>query len=74
MRATFLNNVVISEYSIVGAAALITERTKIPALSLVIGMPAKVKRQLTDKEVSSIDEYARRYYEYKEMYLEMKAT
>ncbi len=74
MRATLLNNVVVGEYSIVGAGALITERTKIPPRSFVVGMPAKVKRQLTDKELASIDEYARRYYEYKETYLEMKAT
>jgi len=74
MRATILNNVVVGEHSIVGAGALITERTKIPPRSLVIGMPAKVKRELTDKEVATIDEYARRYYEYKETYLAMKAT
>jgi carbonic anhydrase/acetyltransferase-like protein (isoleucine patch superfamily) len=74
MRATLLNNVVVGEYSIVGAGALITERTKVPPRSLVMGMPAKVKRELTDKEVATIDEYARRYYEYKETYLAMKAT
>jgi len=73
MRASLLNDVVIGEYSIVGAGALVTERTKIPPRSLVLGMPAKVKRQLTDEEAASIDEYARRYYEYKETYLAMKA-
>jgi len=71
MRATLLNNVVIGEYSIVGAGALITERTNIPPRSLVLGMPATVKRSLTDEEATSIDEYARRYYEYKETYLAM---
>jgi carbonic anhydrase/acetyltransferase-like protein (isoleucine patch superfamily) len=72
MRATLLNRVVIGEYSIVGAGALITEGTKIPARSLVLGLPARVKRPLTDEEVASIDEYARRYYEYKETYLAME--
>jgi carbonic anhydrase/acetyltransferase-like protein (isoleucine patch superfamily) len=72
MRATLLNNVVVGEYSIVGAGALITERTVIPPRSLVMGLPAKVTRALTDEEVSGIDEYARRYYEYKETYLAMK--
>jgi hypothetical protein len=28
---------------------------------------------LTEEEVASIDEYARRYYEYKETYLAMKS-
>ena len=71
MRATLMNNVVVGEYSIIGSGALVTERIKIPPRSLVIGMPAKVKRQLTDAEVAGIDEYARRYYEYKETYLAM---
>ena len=66
------NDVVVGEYSIVGAGALITERTKIPPRSLVLGMPAKVKRTLTDQEIAGIDEYARRYYEYKETYLTMR--
>ena len=35
-------------------------------------MPAKVKRELTDKEVAEIDEFAKRYYEYKETYLRME--
>jgi len=42
-----------------------------PERSLIMGMPAKVKRPLTDEEVAHIDEYARRYYQYKETYLEM---
>ena len=73
MRATLLNNVIVGEYSIVGAGALITEGMRIPPRSLVLGLPAKIKRSLTNEEVASIDEYARRYYEYKETYLAMKA-
>src|SRR5206468_8708993 len=72
MRATILNNVKVGEHCIVGAGALITEGTVIPPRSLVLGLPAKVKRPLTDEEVAHIDEYARRYYEYKESYLLME--
>jgi carbonic anhydrase/acetyltransferase-like protein (isoleucine patch superfamily) len=72
MRATLLNNVVVGEYSIIGAGALITEGTKIPPRSLVLGMPADVKRPLTSEEAAAIDQYARRYYEYKETYLAMR--
>ena len=71
MRATILNSAKVGAHSIVGANALITEGTVIPERSLVMGLPAKVKRQLTDEEVAHIDEYARRYYQYKETYLEM---
>ena len=74
MRATILNHVVVGEYSIIGAGALITEDTKIPPRSLVFGLPARVQRTLTDEEVESIDEYARRYYEYKETYLAMRES
>ena len=48
-----------------------TERAVMPERSLIMGIPAKVKRPLTDDEVAHIDEYARRYYQYKETYLEM---
>ena len=71
MRATILNNAKIGAHSIVAAGALITEGTVIPERSLVMGLPAKVKRSLTGGEVAEIDEYARRYYQYKETYLDM---
>jgi carbonic anhydrase/acetyltransferase-like protein (isoleucine patch superfamily) len=69
MRATILNNARIGEHSIVGAGAVVTEGMVVPPRSLVLGMPAKVKRPLTEQEVGGIDEYARRYFEYKETYL-----
>src|SRR5215467_2088826 len=54
MRATLLNDVVVGEYSIIGAGASITERTVIPPRSLVMGLPARVQRALTDEEVANI--------------------
>jgi carbonic anhydrase/acetyltransferase-like protein (isoleucine patch superfamily) len=72
MRATILNNAKIGPHSIVAAGAVVTEGKVMPERSLIMGMPAKVKRPLTDEEVAHIDEYARRYYQYKETYLEMR--
>jgi carbonic anhydrase/acetyltransferase-like protein (isoleucine patch superfamily) len=72
MRATILNNASVGAHSIVAAGALLTEGFVVPPRSLVMGMPAKVKRELSDNEVANIDEYARRYFEYKETYLNMK--
>lgn len=69
MRATILNNARIGAHSIVAAGALVTEGAVIPPRSLVMGMPAKVKRPLDDAEVAGIDEYSRRYFSYKETYL-----
>jgi len=54
--------------SIVAAGTLITERTAIPAGSLVMGSPGKVKRGLTEIDQASIDAYAKRYVEYKNIY------
>ena len=71
MRATILNNAKIAPHCIVAAGALVTEGSVIPEGSLVMGMPAKVKRPLRDQEIAGIDEYARRYFQYKETYLQM---
>jgi gamma-carbonic anhydrase len=70
MRATLLNGVVIGEGSIIAAGTLLTERTTIPPRSLVMGAPGKVKRTLTAIDQSTIDMYARRYVEYKNIYRE----
>src|SRR5690348_8199444 len=68
MRATILNGVVIGEGSIIAAGTLLTERTTIPPRSLVMGTPGKVKRTLGEIDQSTIDMYARRYVEYKNIY------
>jgi gamma-carbonic anhydrase len=68
MRATILNGAVIGKNCIIAAGTLITERTVIPAGSLVMGAPGKVKRELTEKELASIADYAMRYAVYREIY------
>lgn len=71
MNATLLNNVRVGEYSIVAAGALLPEGMVVPSRSLVMGMPARVRRTLSDDEAVSIDAYAERYREYKNAYLEI---
>lgn len=51
MGAILMNGSVIGEGSLVAAGALVTEGTEIPPRSLVAGVPAKVRRELTDEEV-----------------------
>jgi carbonic anhydrase/acetyltransferase-like protein (isoleucine patch superfamily) len=68
MGAIILNGVTIGSGSIVAAGTLLTERTVIPAGSLVMGSPGKVKRALTPIDQVAIDEYAKRYVEYKNIY------
>jgi len=51
MQAVVMDDAVIGESSIVGACALVPAKFSCPARSLVIGVPAKIKRELTDKEI-----------------------
>jgi carbonic anhydrase/acetyltransferase-like protein (isoleucine patch superfamily) len=68
MGAIILNGVTLGTGSIVAAGTLLTERTAIPAGSLVMGSPGKVKRALTPIDQVAIDQYAKRYVEYKNIY------
>ena len=61
MGSTILDGAVIGEQCIVGARALITQGTKIPAGSLVLGVPAKVARPLTSEERIGIRRLAEKY-------------
>lgn len=51
MNAVVMDDVVIGESSIIGATAFVGAKFECPPRSLVVGAPAKVKRQLSDKEV-----------------------
>jgi gamma-carbonic anhydrase len=66
--AIVLNGVTIGAGSIVAAGTLLLEGTEIPPGSLVVGHPGKVKRALTGIDQASIDAYAARYVEYKNVY------
>jgi carbonic anhydrase/acetyltransferase-like protein (isoleucine patch superfamily) len=74
MGAILLNGVKIGAGSIVAAGTLLTERTVIPPGSLVVGHPGKVKRQLTGIDQATIDSYAKRYVEYKNIYKNESAS
>jgi gamma-carbonic anhydrase len=69
MGAILLNGAVIGSGSIVAAGSLVVERMQVPARSLVMGSPAKVKRSLTDAEVDEIQMYADRYVQYRLDYI-----
>ena len=70
MGSIILNGVTIGEGSIIAAGTLILERTEIPPSSLVVGHPGKIKRTLTPIDQAAIDEYAKRYVAYKNIYRE----
>lgn len=61
MSATIMNGSVIGEQSLVAAGALVLEGTHVPPRSLVAGVPAKVRRELTDEEVAGLKKNADTY-------------
>jgi gamma-carbonic anhydrase len=69
MGAILLNGVTIAEDTIVAAGALLPEGMQVPARSLVMGSPGKVRRALSDAEVASIRGYADNYVRYRLDYM-----
>ena len=55
--------------SLIAAGSLVTPNTQIPPRSLVMGAPARVKRELTDKELASIARNWQSYVDLKRSYM-----
>ncbi len=54
--------------SLVAAGSLVSPGTVIPPRSLVMGVPAKVKRPLTDEEAAGLAHFWKNYVEYTKEY------
>ncbi len=69
MGATVLNHARVGEESLVAAGALVLEGMEIPPRTLAAGVPARVRRELTDDEIArfrkNTDGYIRRSEVYK---------
>ena len=63
MNSTVLDEAKINKKSIVAAGALVTHGKEFPAGSLIMGIPAKVVRELKDEEMENIKNHAIRYAE-----------
>lgn len=64
MGSVLLSRCTVGSDTIIGARALVTEEVEIPSGVLAIGMPARVKRPLTEHERASILESMQHYIEY----------
>lgn len=69
MGATVLNDARIGEGSIIAAGSVVPEHTVVPPRTLWAGVPARLRRELTDKDRELIREYAKNYLDYVEIYL-----
>ncbi|MEA5460138.1 gamma carbonic anhydrase family protein [Arcicella sp. LKC2W] len=63
MRATVLNRAKIGKNCIIGACALVTEGMEIPDNSLVVGIPAKVIKQISEQQAQHLPLGALHYVE-----------
>jgi gamma-carbonic anhydrase len=63
-----LDDVRVGAMSLVAAGSVVTPRTIIPPRSLVMGFPAKVRRQLKDQEVADLEVFWRNYVNYTREY------
>jgi carbonic anhydrase/acetyltransferase-like protein (isoleucine patch superfamily) len=68
MGATILNNSRIGSGCIIAAGAVVPEHTVVPPRTLWAGVPAKMRRELGDKDRALILEYAQNYLDYVEIY------
>ena len=68
MGSILLDNCVVGKGSLIAAGSLITVGKKIPPNSLVMGSPAKVIREINDREREMIEVGWRTYVEYATRY------
>lgn len=61
IQAIILNGAQIGKHCLVGAGALVTEGKVFPDNSLIIGVPAKVARTLSEEEVARLHDSAQHY-------------
>jgi carbonic anhydrase/acetyltransferase-like protein (isoleucine patch superfamily) len=69
MHATVLSHATVGAESIVGANALVPPGKEIPRRSLVVGVPGKIVREVTDSEAAETRENARRYAGYAQQHI-----
>ena len=69
MGSRVLDGAVIGELALVGAGALVSEGMRVPPRTLVVGVPARVKRPLADVEIAHLEQSWKNYVAYKEAYL-----
>jgi carbonic anhydrase/acetyltransferase-like protein (isoleucine patch superfamily) len=68
--AIVLNGAKVGRWSIIAAGALVPEGMEVPPGSIVMGVPGKVRREVSEKEREKIARHASNYVRYREIYKE----
>lgn len=72
MGSILLDDVIIPEGCLVGAGALVTPKLKAAPHTLILGSPAKVARELSEKEVQDLKNWAIEYAQVAQYHIEHK--
>ena len=70
MNATVLNGAKIGKNSIIGAGAVVSEGKEFPEGSLILGVPAKLIKQVTPEQIEMIQHNADNYVKLSKQYKE----
>lgn len=70
MNATVLNGAHIGKNSIVGAGAVVSEGKEFPEGSLILGVPAKLVKEVSDEQILHIQNNADNYVKLSKQYRE----
>ena len=70
MNATVLNGAKIGKNSIVGAGAVVSEGKEFPEGSLILGVPAKAIKEVSDEQIEMIANNAKNYVKLSKQYKE----
>lgn len=68
LGAKILDNARIGDYSLIAAGSLVLENYEVPPGTLVAGVPAQIKRSLTEEEKKKITQSAQNYIGYVRTY------
>jgi len=72
MNSTILHGVHVGEYAIVGAGALVPPNYKVPANTVVMGVPCKEIRKTNEEDIEMIRDTLRNYEKLTREYMKMK--
>jgi carbonic anhydrase/acetyltransferase-like protein (isoleucine patch superfamily) len=61
INATILHDVDIGDFCIIGAATMVSQGMKIPDRSFVVGVPAKIKENITSQQLYWLEQASEVY-------------
>jgi carbonic anhydrase/acetyltransferase-like protein (isoleucine patch superfamily) len=68
INATILHDVEIGDFCIIGAACMVSQEMIIPDRSFVVGVPAKIKGDVSDRQLYWLEEAPKSYVQLAEEY------